>query len=237
MRRIFTAVFAIHMVALLYFMISADMKKEKKHLRVKTVVAAPPMQEKKQVAHSSRPQRPAQKTAPAKQPPKKESKPTVIAKNSPVKKKQPIEEKKKQKVDPNVSHLLQELEETIAKIDQKRDKDIPLKQAEAPKWIKPLKIDAIREMSDDNSPDQEDFTYQDSLISCLRNSLDLPELGEVKIELTLNKEGMVLKLKVVSSESVKNRNYLEKNLQLIKFPPLNGKETRKTFILTFCNDV
>lgn len=244
MRKIFTLVFTLHMAALLYFMISADMKKEKKRIQVKTVAMMPRPHEKKQVNFSAAPskQRPALIAASAKQTPKKEVKKTP-AKAAPTKKVGRLEEKKvetptkKQPRSSNVTHLLHELEETIAKIDRKRDKDIPSKQTETPKWVKPLKIDAIKEISDDDGPVQADFTYQDSLISCLRSALDLPELGEVKIELTLSEDGMVEKLKVLSSESAKNRSYLEKTLHLIKFPPLNGNERRKTFILTFCNDL
>jgi hypothetical protein len=243
MRKIFTTVFIFHMVALLYFIISSDMQKpKKKPLHVKTVVAVPHIQEKKVVQAQAAPQskpktaRPALPAPPApvknipqkenKQTPNKKKQTTATKKTPPVAKKEPLS--------PNVSHLLQELEETIAKIDQKRDKDIPLKQIEAPKWINSLKIDAIKEISDDSA--QVDFNYQDTLIQVLRESLDLPELGEVKMEITLNRDGTVVKLRVLAAESEKNRIYLEKNLCSIKFPPFDINESRKIFVLTFCNE-
>ncbi len=236
MRKTFTFVFAIHMIALLYFIISADMQKVKKRsLQVRTIAASPNIPLKKQAStpqskSKNVSQGPAKQSAPNKN--RQPQRPSIQKKQIGTEKKKSEPSAKKEAV----SHLLQELEETIAKIDQKRDKDSPLKQIETPSWIKPLKIDAIKEIGDDDI--QVDFTYQESLIRCLRESLDLPELGEVKMEITLSKDGSVLKLRVLATESEKNRSYLEKNLQVIKFPPFDvNEDSRKTFVLTFCNEV
>lgn len=209
------------MLALLYFAFSPAQKIKKKPLLVKTFNAAPRIQEKIAVSVSQPPQKKAS-VKPVVQ--KQEVKKAISKKVNKTTAAKPLK--------PKVSHLLQELEETIAKIDEKRDKDMPVKQLETPKWIKSLKIDTIAEMENDSEAG--DNTYQDALIRCLKESLDLPEIGQVKMEVTIDEHGTVMKLRILSSESDKNKHYLEKNLQLIKFPSF---KTKKTFTFTFCNDL
>ncbi len=118
-------------------------------------------------------------------------------------------------------HLLKELEETIAKIDENRDKLYTGKRKE-----KPLEIDRV-------DSTLEEVSYRDTLIDYLHEVLHLPDYGEVKIQLSLHKDGRVAQLRVLKAESEKNRNYLEEHLPLLKFP-LVSKEC--TFVLTFCNE-
>ena len=117
--------------------------------------------------------------------------------------------------------LLQELEESIAKIDQKRDKLYTGK--EIPQPTRALHIDET----------EADFVRM--LTEHLEQSLHLPDFGEVKIALTLQENGTVIKVVVLKVESEKNRRYLEAHLPLLKFPHL--KQKQNTFILTFCNEV
>lgn len=80
--------------------------------------------------------------------------------------------------------------------------------------------------------------YEEALISHLQSSLNLPEFGEVKIELTLEADGRVAKMIVLKAESVKNREYLEHTIPFLRFPPLKEEALKqKTFRLTFCNDL
>ena len=56
------------------------------------------------------------------------------------------------------------------------------------------------------------------LIAVMQETLALPEVGEVKIELTITSEGKVKELKVLSSHSELNRHYLETHLPELIFP-------------------
>lgn len=142
---------------------------------------------------------------------------------------------KKEKVSqPRVpSHLLKELEETLAKIEAKPQK--PAKNHSPALKQEPLHSEkAFSAQSRLSHLDQ-----QELLISHLRHSLHLPDFGEVKIELILSSEGVVKSLRVLRAESRLNREYLEKQLPLLHFPPLNltSEKREATFILTFCNEL
>jgi hypothetical protein len=74
----------------------------------------------------------------------------------------------------------------------------------------------------------------------LHSSLHLPDFGAVKIELTLRQDGTVAKLKVLKTESEKNKQYLETHLVRLTFPYLKGayaKQGEFTFVLNFCNEL
>lgn len=129
---------------------------------------------------------------------------------------------------PLTQKLMKELEESIAKIEGKHDKVDTSRQIATPRAIDTLKIDHLEK---DNS----DEDYTDTLILCLRQSLNLPDFGEVKIKLTLRQDGTVDKLIVLKTESENNRRYLETHLPNLKFPALNKQQ--HTFVLTFCNEV
>ncbi len=227
------------MLGLLYFIISSDMQKEKKRpLHVKTIMAVPYVEKKSAIAlpQITPPKNKTAVSSPKPAPIVHKPQGTLSKKKQALAvepKKNGVSAQKKAPPSP-VPHLLHELEETIAKIDKKRDKDRPLKQKPS-EWIKPLKIDAIKEISDDGT--EVDLSYQEALVRCLREFLDLPEIGEVKMEITVNRDGTISKLRVLATESEKNKSYLEKNLQLIKFPPFSVNESKKTFILTFCNQL
>jgi len=121
--------------------------------------------------------------------------------------------------------LIEELEETVAKIDEKSKKVYSSPKLDVPRLMTP--------------PQMESFfagepSYEESLVAYLHQSLNLPEYGEVKIQLALYKDGTVAKLTVLKAESLKNKTYLEKNLPLLKFPSLEKEET---FVFTFCNEI
>lgn len=81
--------------------------------------------------------------------------------------------------------------------------------------------------------------YPILLASTLKNTLELPEVGEVKLELTVRRSGQVMKVRVLHAASEKNRRYLEINLPQMALPPFGDEmkqETSHTFILTFCNE-
>ncbi|MBJ7448859.1 MAG: hypothetical protein JHC93_00695 [Parachlamydiales bacterium] len=78
-----------------------------------------------------------------------------------------------------------------------------------------------------------EMSYLDEVVGALQQSLILPEYGSVKIELTINKNGSVANLKVVSSESSKNKKYIEENLTTFLFSP--NTTSQSTFSVILCN--
>ncbi len=134
--------------------------------------------------------------------------------------------------------LLQELEESIAKIENKSDKT-KLSQSthanKAPLAPIALQIDA---MTNDSSEEESD--YRSALVNHLHRALSLPDYGEVKIQLSLRQDGTVAKVIVLKAQSEKNRQYLESNLPRLKFPRFDGayaNTNESTFVLTFCNEL
>lgn len=132
---------------------------------------------------------------------------------------------------------LQEIEERIAKIEAKNDR-MPSKSE--------LAVPATITLSSQipSQPAMEFANYQSfamedavtSLIGYLQGYLQLPDIGEVQIQLILRKDGKVEGMKVLKTESEKNRKYLEEQLPKLSFPTsiLEGVPTR-SFLLTFCN--
>lgn len=82
--------------------------------------------------------------------------------------------------------------------------------------------------------------YSSDLASLLHQSLNLPDHGEVKIKLTVRKDGTVVSVAILQAESEKNRQYLQENLPKLRFPSFQGsfaKNAQHTFVLTFCNEL
>jgi hypothetical protein len=180
-----------------------------------------------------------------KKPPLKKEKP--LAKKTPAKEQKPTGQNAKtsaphtpalQSISPS---LLKELEESIAKIEDNRDKHKLSKKPSAKtplSAIAPLQIDSTDTITEEHTDESGD--YISALAGHLHATLHLPDFGEVKIELTLRQDGTVVKLKVLNTESQQNRKYLESHLPLIKFPHLTGSYAKKnehTFILNFCNEL
>jgi type IV secretory pathway VirB10-like protein len=130
---------------------------------------------------------------------------------------------------------LKELQERIAKIEAKNDR-IPIKSELAvPTTLTLSSQQTPKEATPDKSSlNDEDITA--SLIGYLQGFLNLPEIGEVQIQIALQKNGSVETMKVIRTDSEKNRKYLEEQLPKLSFPQayLNGSSSR-SFLLTFCN--
>ncbi len=133
--------------------------------------------------------------------------------------------------------LLKELEESIAKIENKSDKQIISNKAPSvPKAARQI----VLQIDQDTGADNTAGDYTDALISHLHRSLSLPEYGEVKIQLSLRQDGTVAKVIVLKTQNEKNRIYLESNLLNLRFPRFEGALANKkeyTFVLTFCNEL
>lgn len=120
---------------------------------------------------------------------------------------------KKPATTPTQEKALRLLQDSLAKLDQVNQ---------------PTKTSSKKNTSQSSSSssasfsDTSDFkqSYEDSLRAILKEFLELPEWGEVKLQLVLTKEGKVNSVKIVKSASDKNSAYVEKTVSKLIFPPL-----------------
>jgi type IV secretory pathway VirB10-like protein len=225
MKRITTFVISAHLIVIVLLLFTPVKKgpKPTKHVVVRTVQPKPqPM-----TIVSNTPAPKAKRTTNAK--PKKEIPPTKkttapTPKPKPVAKKTAVIEKNKPKATKpkKEPEVWQEVDEPLAKIDAK-EYSAPKLQLDVPQIETSFSVFAGNQ------------TQEESLVGFLHSSLNLPEFGEVTIQLTMKKDGTVARLVVVKAESKKNKAYLEQHLPLLKFPLI--LENEKTFTLTFCNEI
>ncbi|NGX39770.1 MAG: hypothetical protein KR126chlam1_01103 [Chlamydiae bacterium] len=267
-KKILYSVVSIHLAAVLLMAIWSPTKKTaKKPLILRTIEKAPPaplpvkkissVQKKtptkkaaiKKVEKQKKPspvkkkEPPKKKTsAPKKNTPKKPQKKPNPPPKSPAKKSSPVKTAQNQKISPPKAkqrknppiiseELAAELQERIAKIDQKRDKGPANSRLVAPKWISSLKVDQVAS--------GEEGLFAQKLVTCLQSALDLPELGEVQVELMLGRSGKFLSMRVLHTASKRNQQFLEKELKGVTFPSFEGalkQEKEHTFVITFCNE-
>lgn len=127
--------------------------------------------------------------------------------------------------------ILKQLEESIAKIEQKDDKQCKSSTIVTASLSSKVAV----------APAQEEpalLSYTASLVKELTQMLQLPEYGEVKIKIIVSPAGKIIELLVLQAESKANKLYLEKCLPNIVLPKYNEKVTlnnEQTFTLTFCN--
>jgi len=261
-------VVGLHLFFLLVLFISptfALKKKQHKPLIVKTILSKPPSKtatiEKKSPSLSSSVSKaapePKQQIAKVQTPPKKEQAAKAFPQKSttpPAKKESAIADKQlsknkqaPEKKNPSPQNrakisdsLLKELDESIAKIENKSDKSAASKKAPFPnKGLAPIPLQIDIPSNERLSFEDGQSDYADILVNHLHQYLSLPDYGEVKIQLSLRQDGIVAKVIVLKTQSEKNKQYLENNLPLLKFPRFEGGYANKkeyAFILTFCNE-
>lgn len=113
------------------------------------------------------------------------------------------------------------------------------KLGKLPNSINSLQSDMIK-FDNSDALSAKELSYREELAGRLRLSLRLPEYGAVKIKLTLKREGSVVSLSVVSSESQANKKYIEKIVPSLTFPEFGNnfdKQSQFTFQITLNNDV
>ncbi|MFN0065720.1 MAG: hypothetical protein ACKVOH_05740 [Chlamydiales bacterium] len=64
--------------------------------------------------------------------------------------------------------------------------------------------------------------YEEALAVYLQENICLPENGDLRLSLTLKRDGTISSVKVTASRSAKNRTYVEKEVTLIHFPPFDA---------------
>jgi len=192
-------------------------------------------------AKQSKTAQPQQQAQPSRPTQKKKPAPTPTTTTSAAKKK----ETKPARRSPAVSQkLIKELEESIAKIDEKPDKFKSEKysaktksQVQAPIVLNSLESEPYI------GPFSERATLEDLrelLVLELKNSLHLPDFGEVTMRLVLRRDGSVAEVKVLKSASKKNSEYLERELPKHSFSfvaELGLKDNERNFVITFCNEI
>lgn len=75
--------------------------------------------------------------------------------------------------------------------------------------------------------------YGEALIVFFQNSLDLPEYGEVTLDLEIDATGHVTRVEVIEAKSKENEEFLKKELPELVCPCFNGDQTsRNSFAFT-----
>jgi|GEM_PF-2622028 len=119
--------------------------------------------------------------------------------------------------------ILSDAQEKLSRNQESRNKlsanqSVKSTESALPTEISNLRIDAfVQEMGDVTKWSVKEPDYQDEVAEILRAGLRLPEYGAVKIELMISRTGKVERMKVLSSESTKNKQYLEQTVARLKF--------------------
>jgi len=172
-------------------------------------------------------------------------KPTPIKKpvQKVVEKPKPQATKEKPKpsaLDAKKKKLLAQAQESIAKIDRSSAKISAGKYSKIPELKTPTIALLEGNGTIHSAMTDGEIGYRDELASRLKLLLKLPEVGQVKVKLTLNRVGKFVKLVVVSSESAANRKYIEKTLPTLTFPSFGnqfGNVEEYAFSITLSSDI
>ena len=179
--------------------------KEKKSHPVKSAVSKSPLPK----TSSSKKQ---QKTRPQTKPlPKK----TTPIKSSPAKSKPPTSTK----ISPQIQDSLQKLEKSIAQIEAKHA------------TIKAPSKEPSAFSKEDNKENEAAFVA--ILTTYLQEQLQLPDMGEVTVQLTFDSHGMIQSMNVLSSQSKHNQKRIEERLPALHLPLAPASST---WILTLYNE-
>ena len=97
----------------------------------------------------------------------------------------------------------------------------------------------MHELHVDRPEEQEITSYFTLLVASLKEMLELPEVGRVKLRLVLLNTGQVQAVQILQTESEINGRYLQNRLLSLQFPPFIEelkKESMYSFILVFHNE-
>jgi colicin import membrane protein len=169
-----------------------------------------------------------------------EKKPVVQSSSKP----QTPPETKKPPPSDKQKESMEKAKESIGKIQKNQAKISAMKPTGtySDKKLDPVRFEAIDSASDTEAKEQgfsQEVGYSDELAGRLKLLLRLPEYGEVKIALILDRSGKVSEVKIVSSASEANKNHVKKVLPTLTFPGFGnnfGSEETHTFQITLRND-
>jgi outer membrane biosynthesis protein TonB len=166
-------------------------------------------------------------------PEKKETPPLSSKASTPVKAESANKEKIQKQIDQK-NALLARAKESIAKIPQTSDtmaSERFLTQSNGTILQTPIS-------NQEGTSTQPESYYAQELASALQRQLSLPEWGRVELELTINRQGKIVTIKILHTESMKNRNYLEAALLKVSASPFGTRFAgvdAHTFLLTLTN--
>ncbi len=155
------------------------------------------------------------------------------------------EERKKQKEQEEIAACQKVLANALAKNKENRDKvsskpGLNLQNTAIPNTIDNLNIDNLKLCIDSAAGwSAKEIDYRDEIAQILQRALRLPEFGSIQIELTINKNGKVEKVRTLSSESAKNKQYVEQKVAGLKFPLFGNRfqeSSQCTFTVTLNNE-
>lgn len=185
----------------------------------------------------------AKKVTPKKTPPPPVAKQKPAPKKMTEKAKSQIAKvvKKPAEIDKKKQALLAKAQESIAKIQASRDK-IGSSKASKRSELKVPQFRSTALIADAavETMSSGEIGYRDELASRLQLTLKMPEVGQVKLKLTLNRQGKFVKLSVLAAESQANRKYIEVTLPSLNFPPFGnqfGNVEEYTFSITLNSDL
>lgn len=119
----------------------------------------------------------------------------------------------------DLNDLLEDLKGSIAKLDKNETKKEVLSFAPLPTLQREenLENEQSDQISEDFASEKKEISlqYQEMLILELQSALHLPDYGDVEVKLTISSNGRVKEIKVLSSQSEKNKNYLKDELPRI----------------------
>jgi hypothetical protein len=75
--------------------------------------------------------------------------------------------------------------------------------------------------------------YKDHLIVFFQGNLELPEKGDVKVNLEIDRQGKLVHFEIIDSESTKNEEFLKNRLPELKLPCLNETKRSHAYQITF----
>lgn len=142
--------------------------------------------------------------------------------------------------------LISKAQENLAKMGETRGKissapSLSLEETSLPKELGDLQVDALPISEPGTAGDwgAKEVSYGSEIASRLKKGLRLPDYGAVKIKLTLDRTGKVIKVETTKSESQKNKTYVESKIPTLLFPPFGQRfkdAAQNTFEITFQND-
>lgn len=140
--------------------------------------------------------------------------------------------------------LLAKAQENLAKIGKTRDKVSSSPSAFSDKSTLPqlvggLEIDALPSLKGGGALTAKEGSYRDEVAFRLKLALKLPDYGKIKMKLILDRSGKVKTYDILSSESSKNREYIERSIRTLAFPNFGTNFeglSEYTFIITLHNE-
>jgi hypothetical protein len=126
-------------------------------------------------------------------------------------------------------HVLKEVQQALAALDA-----LPKQTALSVPLAIPKTLHLVE--NETSSPSQQ--SYGELLVTFLEHQLDFPEVGEVRMELQIDRQGRLLHHKILSSANQKNSDFLKNQLPELTFPCFNDFHIDKnslTFTILFCN--